>query len=56
MEGYKPLVEEESQFLKDWNDLIAPDKPMKSGLIENFVSSCAAKLHSNHLLKVSQLL
>lgn len=52
LDGNKPLVANESTFLNNWDDLIAPASSATRSGIETFVGSCAAMLHSRGWPKV----
>ena len=56
LDGNKPLVANESSFLNNWDDLIAPAGPATRSGIETFVESCAAMLHNREGFKVEQSL
>ena len=46
LKGIKPLVANESTFLNDWDDLIAPAVPATRSGIETIVGNCAAVLQN----------
>ena len=55
LDGNKPLVADESTFLNNWDDLVAPAVPTTRSGIETFVGSCAATLHSRQYCRVKQM-
>lgn len=46
LRGNKPFTAEESTFLSNWEDLIAPLLPVTRTAMDTFVEACAAILHS----------
>ena len=54
LDGNKPLAANESTFLNNWDDLIAPAAPATRSEIETFVGSCAAMLHNRQCSRVKQ--
>lgn len=46
IDGNKPLVANESTFLNDWNDLVAPVRPATRSAVQKLVERFAAWLHA----------
>ncbi|MCJ1249462.1 hypothetical protein MMC30_006686 [Trapelia coarctata] len=53
IKAHKPLAASESEFLTDWNDLIAPEDVAKYGFINVFAANFMAAIKSKLLSKVS---
>jgi hypothetical protein len=55
MEGNKPLVAEESEFLNVWDDLVSPRERDDYGRLDDLIRPCVTKLFDWGLLKVRTL-
>jgi hypothetical protein len=56
LEGSKPLIELESTFLNDWDNLVSPRDLVDHGELDHFIGNCAAVFRKRPFAKVGQKL